>query len=149
MVEADYPLLSSDAQRLSFELLRKLLTTLDQWGKAQGGVRGGENLDRVVMDGLLQTVTAICLSRELSTMGVTSADTQAFFRRIYRGEGLVKPEESETLLRLQARKDVLFTALKRAVSAFPHDFQTHSAVAESRGQNGVTQSSETAGRPTL
>jgi hypothetical protein len=107
-----------DEQRLSFDLLRRLLATIDQWGNAQPG-KGSAQLDRVVMDGLLQTVTAICISRELSGLGITPEETQAFFRRIYKGEGLVKAEDSEGLLRLQARKDVLFAALKRAVSIFP------------------------------
>ncbi len=118
MDKADLPLFQGpDEQRLSFDLLRKLLAAIDQWGKAQGG-RSADALDRVVMEGLLQTVSAICVSRELSKLGMTPTDTQAFFRHLYKGEGLVRAEDSEPLLQLQARKEVLLGALRRAVSLF-------------------------------
>ncbi len=109
-----------DEQQLSFDLLRKLLGTVDQWGKAQTG-RDSAQIDRVVMEGLLQAVTAICVSRELSHLGLPAEETQAFFRRMYKGEGLVRAEETDELLRLQARKEVLLATLKRAISGFPED----------------------------
>ncbi len=108
---------TADEQRRSFELLRKLLATMDQWGKAQAG-KTREQLDRMVMAGLLDSVTAICISRELAALNVAPAEVQAFLRRLYKEEGPVRPEESDTLLRLQARKDVLLTALQRAVADF-------------------------------
>jgi len=115
---ANWPMLqTADEQRRSFELLRKVLATIDQWGKAQSG-KSREQLDRMVMDGLLESVTAICISRELTALNIPHAEVQAFLRRIYKSEGPVKPEDTDTLLRLQARKDILLSALKRAVSVF-------------------------------
>ena len=106
-----------EKQRLSFDLMKRLLATIDQWGKAQGR-KSAEQMSEVAMDALLQTVTAICVHRELSAMGESPASAQAFFRRIYKGEGPIKVEESETLLTLQARKNVLFDNLVRAIHAF-------------------------------
>ena len=108
---------SGEKQRLSFDLMKRLLATIDQWGKAQGR-KSAEQMSEVAMDALLQTITAICVHRELSAMGESPANAQAFFRRIYKGEGPIKAEESESLLTLQARKDVLFDNLVRAIHAF-------------------------------
>jgi hypothetical protein len=119
MSNPDTPLFQTpdEKQRLSFDLMKRLLSTIDQWGKAQGR-KSAEQMSEVAMDALLQTVTAICVHREISAMGESPASAQAFFRRIYKGEGRIKPEESESLLTLQARKDVLFDNLVRAIHAF-------------------------------
>lgn len=105
-----------EQRRMTFDLMNRLLGTVDQWGKTQG--RQDLNQMRVItLDALLKTITAICVYKELSSMGVSHKNVNLFLQRMYK-EGPVEAEEPEMLLALRARKDVLLRNLERDVRAF-------------------------------
>ena len=105
-----------EQRRMTLDLMNRLLGTVDQWGKAQG--RKDLNLMQgITLDAMVKTVTAICVYKELSSMGVSHKNVNLFLQRMYK-EGPIEPEEPEMLLALRARKDVLLRNLQRDVRAF-------------------------------
>jgi hypothetical protein len=105
-----------EERRKTFDLMKQILATIDQWGKAQGRKNVGQ-MRSVTVGALLKATTAICVHKELSTTGVSPKNVQPFFQRVYREEP-IEAEEPEMLLALRARKDVLFRNLEKAVRAF-------------------------------
>jgi len=101
---------------MTFDLMNRLLGTINQWGKAQGRKHVNQMRD-ITVDALLKTITAICVHKELSSMGVSPMNVNLFLQRIYREEP-IEADEPEPLLALRARKDVLLRNLERAVRAF-------------------------------
>jgi hypothetical protein len=111
------PLQTPDEQRrMTFDLMNRLLGTVDQWGKAQGRKNLSQMRD-ITLAALLKTITAICVYKELSSMGVSHKNVNLFLQRMYK-EGPVDAEEPEMLLLLRARRDVLLRNLEREVRAF-------------------------------
>lgn len=105
-----------EQRRKTLDLMKQLLSTIDQWGKAEGRKNVGQ-MRAVTVDALLRTITAICVHKELSSMGVSPKNVQRLFQRVYK-EDPIEAEEPETLLSLRARKDVLLRNLEKAVHAF-------------------------------
>jgi hypothetical protein len=105
-----------EQRRMTFDLVNRLLGTVDQWGKTQGGKNLNQMRD-ITLDALLKTITAICVYKELSSLGVSHKNVNLFLQRMYK-EGPVEAEEPEMLLALRARKDVLLRNLERNVRAF-------------------------------
>ncbi len=118
MSETEIPLFQTreEQRRIGLDLTKRLLGTIDQWGKAQGQ-KNAMQMRQVTIDALLTTITAICVYREMSSMGVSPKDVQSLFRRVYK-EGPIETEEPATLLALRARKDVLLRNLETSVRAF-------------------------------
>ncbi len=117
MGDPEIPLFQTpdEQRRMSLDLTRRLLATIEGWGKSQGR-KSVQQMREITVDALLRSVTMICLYRELVAMGTRHEELQAMFQKINR-EGPVE-EEGEALLALRARKDVLFRNLERAVRAF-------------------------------
>lgn len=107
---------SDEQRRKTLELMKQLLGTIDQWGKTQGR-RNVDQMRAVTVEALVRTITAICVHKELSSMGASPKNVQLLFQRVYREEP-IEVEEPEALLSLRARKDVLLRNLERAVHAF-------------------------------
>ncbi len=105
-----------EQRRMTFELVKRLLGTIDEWGKAQGR-KNLNQMREITMDALLKAITAICVYKELSSMGVNPKNVNLFLQRIYKEEP-IEAEEPEMLLALRARKDVLLRNLERDVRAF-------------------------------
>jgi hypothetical protein len=118
MSDTETPLFQTrdEQRRISLDLTRRLLATIDQWGKIQGQ-KSAMQMSSVTVDALLNSVTAICVFREMSSTGVSPKDVQSFFRRIYK-DGPVETDEPAMLLSLRARKDVLLRNLETSVRAF-------------------------------
>jgi len=107
---------ADERRRKTFDLMKHLLATIDQWGKAQGR-KNVDQMRALTLDALLKTATAMCVHKELSSLGVPPKNVQPLFQRIYKQEP-IEPEEPEALLALRARKDVLLRNLEKAVRAF-------------------------------
>ncbi len=105
-----------EQRRTTFDLMKRLLGTVDEWGKAQGR-RDLNQLRNVTVDALLRTIAAICVYKELSSVGVSHKNVNMFLQRIFKEEP-VEVDEPELLLALRARKDVLFRNLERVVRSF-------------------------------
>ena len=118
MGDSDMPLFQTrdEQRRISLDLTKRLLATIDQWGKTQGQ-KNARQMSDVTVDALLTAITAICVYREMSSMGVSPKDVPSFFRRIFK-EGPIEAEEPAMLLALRARKDVLLRNLETSVRAF-------------------------------
>ena len=115
-MEAPALLTPDEQRRTTFDLMKRLLGTVDEWGKAQGR-RDLNQLRNVTVDALLRTIAAICVHKELSSVGVSHKNVNIFLQRIFKEEP-VEVDEPEMLLALRARKDVLFRNLERVVRLF-------------------------------
>lgn len=118
MGDTETPLFQTrdEQRRISLDLTKRLLATIDQWGKTQGQ-KNAMQMSNVTVDALLNTITAICVYKEMSSMGVSPKDVQSFFGRIYKEEP-IEAEEPAMLLALRARKDLLLRNLETSVRAF-------------------------------
>ncbi|HWU38065.1 MAG TPA: hypothetical protein VN203_10500 [Candidatus Acidoferrum sp.] len=105
-----------EQRQKTFDLMKQLLATIDQWGKTQGR-RNVDQMRTVTVDALTRTISVICVHKELSSMAVSPKNVQTLFQRVYK-EGPIEAGEPEALLSLRARKDVLLRNLDRAVQAF-------------------------------
>jgi hypothetical protein len=114
--EAPVSLGPDDRRRMTYDLMRRLLSTVDEWGKAQGR-RDLNQMRSITVDALLKTIAAICAYKELSSMRVSHKNVNIFLQRIFKEEP-IEADEPEMLLTLRARKDVLFRNLERVVRAF-------------------------------
>ncbi len=117
MSDAKTPLFqpADEGRRLSLDLMKRLLATIEEWGKVQGR-KDVAQMREVTLEALLKTVTAICVYRELATAGGQPEEVRANFQRVSK-EGPIA-EEDEALLPLRARRDVLLRSLEQAVRAF-------------------------------
>ena len=106
---------SEDHRRMSLDLRKRLLATIEAWGNAQGQ-KDVKQMHDITMDALLRTIVAICVYTELSSSGIGAESLQAAFRKVHR-ESPVEDGE-EPLIPLRARKDVLFRNLEKTVRAF-------------------------------
>lgn len=118
MGDTEIPLFQTrdEERRISLDLTKKLLATINEWGRTQGQ-KDARQMSSVTVDALLNALTAICVYKEMSSMGVRPQDVQSFFRRIYK-EGPIEAEEPAMLLALRARKDLLLRNLQTSVRAF-------------------------------
>jgi hypothetical protein len=118
MDEADIPLFQTpdEQRRIGLDLTRRLLATIEGWGKSQDR-KSVQQMREVTLDALLRTVTMICVYRELSGLGTRPEELQATFQRVNK-EGPIEAEESDSVLALRARRDVLLRNMERAVRAF-------------------------------
>ncbi len=118
MDEGDVPLYqtSDEQRRIGLDLTRRLLATIEGWGKSQGR-KSVKQMREITLDALLRTVTMICVYQELSGMGTRPEDLQAIFQRVNK-EGPIEEEDGGSVLALRARREVLFRNLERTVRAF-------------------------------
>ncbi len=114
--EAPVFLTPDEQRRTTFDLMKRLLGTVDEWGKTQGR-RDLNQMRNITVDALMRTIVAICVYKELSSVGVSQKNVNIFLQRIFK-EDPIEVDEPEMLLGLRARKDVLFRNLERVVRAF-------------------------------
>jgi hypothetical protein len=101
--------------RISADLTRRLMQTIQEWGKTQGGQSPGQ-LGEATVEALLKTITGIRLYGELSSSGLSLEKLPELFRKLNSERPI--EEEDALLLRLRARRDILLRNLERAVRAF-------------------------------
>ncbi len=107
--------MADEERPISLDLMKRLLAAIEEWGKTHAQ-KNVARMREITLDGLLKTVTAICVYRELAAAGGRAEEVRAIFHRVNK-EGPIA-EEDEPLLPLRARRDVLLRNLEQAVRTF-------------------------------
>lgn len=114
-MEARLPETPDELQETRLDLMKRLMATIQEWGKAHSQ-KDVKQLGDVTLDALVRTIVTICLYRELSPEG-NPKYVQEFLQRVNR-DGPIEDDDDELVVAVRARKDVLLRNLKREVRAF-------------------------------
>ena len=115
-MEARLPQPPDELQWTRLDLMKRLLATIQEWGKAHSQ-KGVKQMGDVTVDALLSTIVTICLYRELSSSGGYPQNVQKFLERVNK-DGPIEDDDDELVVAVRARKDLLLRNLKREVRAF-------------------------------